>query len=142
MKEREKFQDRIKIYSEDAVGRIPPYRVALKTDLAIGINFSTAAFEACSAGAESLYVNLSGIKNSFLQKNEGQVVFTSLVELERAIIKRIKNKKLSHNHTLKIYDCIDSYRDGRAAERVAEHLSKAIKLFSEGNNSTKVLEKI
>jgi len=142
LKESEKSPDRIKIFSEDAVGRIPPYRIAQTTDLAIGINFSTASFEAYSAGAESLYVNLSGIKNPFLQKNEGKVVFTSLVELERAIIKRIKNRKLSHKHTLKIYDSMDPYQDGRAAERVAKHLSKALKLFSEGYNSKKVLEKI
>ena len=119
-----------------------PSKISRESDLAIGINFSTAIGETVFSGVTSFYANFPKIQNDFLSKNLGKFVFSSLEDLEGAITDQMNNKGVKYNSIKKAHLEIDPFQDGKAAKRVSNILDNTHKLFTSGNTSKQVLDRI
>ena len=128
-------------FGESQRDKTSPAKVALASDLVLGVGISSAAAEGCFAGSVSFHINLSQVNNDFDKYGLNKVVFRDLVNLKKAIIDQINGNGISVDVCQKYHKILDPFQDGLAYKRTGLILAKIQNELNKDDNLDNIIKK-
>ena len=115
-------------FSDNDRSKIPPAKLAIESDLVIGLGISTTTLEAIIAKTPSLNLNFCNFPNNkFSQSGLDTVVFSDRSKIYKEIKGLLKqHRKLSMNNQEEYYQILDPFLDEKSGERIAKKLSNLL----------------